>query len=170
MASSEHSHRPLTFEVLLATGGGVGFLPLVPGTFGTLLGLPLAYGIAHLPGVALQIGAISAVIAASIPICSTAALQLGGAKDPGAIVLDEIAAVPIVFAFIPPDRLSWHSPWVWLAGFVLFRLFDITKPPPARQLERLPEGLGIVADDLAAAGYACAALHLLVYFGGQVLL
>jgi phosphatidylglycerophosphatase A len=163
MARPDPVHRRLSLAVLVATGGGVGFLPLVPGTFGTLLGLPLAYGVVQLPGIALQIGAVAAVIAASIPICTEAARQLGRAKDPSAIVLDEIAALPIVFAFISPERLSWQSPWLWLAGFVLFRLFDITKPPPARQLERLPDGLGIVADDLAAAVYACAALHLLVY-------
>jgi len=58
-----------------------------------------------------------------------------------------------------------HSPLIWIAAFVLFRLFDISKPPPARQLERLPDGLGIMADDWAAGGFACLALHALHWFG-----
>lgn len=71
-------------------------------------------------------------------------------KDPGPVVWDEIATVPLVF-------LLWPSgiTWLWLlVGFGLHRLFDITKPPPCRQLERLPEGLGVMVDDVAAAGYA----------------
>lgn len=74
-------------------------------------------------------------------------------KDPGPVVWDEIATVPLVFVLAPAA-----SGW-WLAvGFGLHRLFDITKPWPCRRLERLPGGLGIMADDVAAAGYAAVVL------------
>jgi phosphatidylglycerophosphatase A len=85
---------------------------------------------------------------------------LGNVKDPGCIVLDEIASLPITFFLVPMN--SWI---VVAAGFALHRLFDISKPPPARQLERLPEGLGIMADDWAAGVYSNLVLHALIYFG-----
>ncbi|NOZ39018.1 MAG: hypothetical protein GXP24_02175 [Planctomycetes bacterium] len=94
----------------------------------------------------------------SVAICSAAARVLGGSKDPQSIVLDEIAALPIVFLGITPT-----GPAVWLAGWLLFRLFDITKPSPICRFERLPGGWGIMADDWAAAAVACAALHGLLW-------
>jgi phosphatidylglycerophosphatase A len=161
-AESNARRSRLSPAVFLATGGGIGFAPFAPGTVGTLLGLPLSWAILQIPNAAAQVAVVAAICLASVPICTAAARRLGGAKDPGAIVLDEIASLPIVFLFVPSDRLTYDS-WIWAAGFVLFRLFDVTKPPPARQLERLPEGIGIMADDIAAAIYACAALHLLIY-------
>jgi phosphatidylglycerophosphatase A len=104
-----------------------------------------------------------AICLAGIPICTVAALRMGGLKDPGSIVLDEIASMPIVFFFVP-DAVTGRWP-VLAAGFLLHRIFDITKPPPARQLERLPTGLGIMADDWAAAAYACLALHVVHWTG-----
>jgi phosphatidylglycerophosphatase A len=98
-----------------------------------------------------------------VPICTIAAEQLGGKKDPGAIVLDEIVSLPVTF-FLVERELLVH-PLVMLIGFGLHRLFDITKPPPARQLERLPNGLGIMADDMAAGVYSCIALHLILLTG-----
>ncbi|HEY5315515.1 MAG TPA: phosphatidylglycerophosphatase A [Pirellulales bacterium] len=143
--------------VWLATGFWVGFIPWAPGTFGTLLGLPLAWGLAQLglPGMA---AATAVICLAGIPVCTRAARQLGEGKDPGSIVLDEIASVPITFFGI--------GDWSWgtvLAGFLLHRLFDITKPPPARQLERLPDGLGIMADDWMAGLYSNLALRLVLW-------
>jgi phosphatidylglycerophosphatase A len=73
-------------------------------------------------------------------------------------VWDEIASVPVVFLLAP--LTNWQ---VAAAGFVLHRIFDISKPPPARQLEQLPEGLGIMADDLMAAVYAGIALGIVVW-------
>ena len=103
---------------------------------------------------ALLIGTICLV---GVPVCTAAARALGGAKDPGSIVLDEIASVPITFFMVPIDSL-----WIVVVGFALHRLFDVTKPPPIRHLERLPGGLGIMADDWLAGVYSCAVLHLLV--------
>jgi len=140
----------------------LGFVPFAPGTFGTLAGLPLSWAILQVPSALGQIAIIAAICLAAVPICTAAARRLGSAKDPSAIVLDEVVSLPIVFLFVPADQLS-HQPWLWAAGFVLFRLFDVTKPPPARQLERLPDGAGIVADDIAAALYSCAVLHVLIH-------
>jgi phosphatidylglycerophosphatase A len=152
--------QPKSVAVFLATGAWVGFIPFAPGTFGALWGLPLAWVIAATPSVPLRIVVILAICAVGIPICTLAARNLGGKKDPGSIVFDEIASLPITFFLVPFD--SWA---VVVAGFLLHRLFDITKPPPARQLERLPEGLGIMADDWIAGLYSNLALRVLFWFG-----
>ena len=94
-----------------------------------------------------------------IPISKQGARSSPGIKDPSWIVFDEIVSLPITFFLIPIDGLL-----VILAGFTLNRLFDITKPPPVRNLERLPEGLGIMADDWAAGVYSCLTLHLLFWW------
>lgn len=149
--------------VILATGLWVGRMPFAPGTFGALLGLPLAWGVSFIPNVWCQVIFIVAICLAGIPICTIAARQMGGLKDPGAIVLDEIASLPIAFFLVPRGTLQ--HPWVLITGFILHRLFDITKPPPARQLERLPTGLGIMADDWAAGVYSCLVLHGILWAG-----
>jgi phosphatidylglycerophosphatase A len=118
----------------------------------------LAWAIGLLPALNAQLLAIGMVGLASVAICSAAARALGGGKDPQSIVLDEIAALPIVFLGVEAT-----GPPIWLAGWLLFRAFDITKPPPIRQFERLPAGWGIMADDWVAAAGACVALHLLLW-------
>lgn len=82
-----------------------------------------------------------------------------GKKDPVSVVIDEVAGQMIAFIGVP---LGWKP---LLAAFVLFRAFDILKPPPVRQLEALPEGVGIMADDVMAGIYALGVMHLLLYFG-----
>jgi phosphatidylglycerophosphatase A len=146
----------------LATGGWVGLVRYAPGTFGAVWGLPLAWLTqrSSQSNLLFEVALIAVVFAVGVPICTAATARLGGKKDPGAIVLDEIASMPIVFLAVPLD--SWT---VAVAGFALHRLFDISKPPPARQLERLPDGLGIMADDVAAAVYANLALRLVVFTG-----
>jgi phosphatidylglycerophosphatase A len=146
--------------VFLATGTWLGLVPFAPGTVGALWGLPLAWGVGKLPVPWLQAAAIVALAMAGIPLCTAAAKRLGGLKDPGAIVYDEIASMPITFFLVPMDNLS-----VVAAGFALHRLFDISKPPPARALERLSGGLGIMADDWIAGLYSNVALHVLRAFG-----
>lgn len=150
-----------SLSVLLATGAGVGLVAPAPGTVASAVwGLPLAWAIGQLPGVIWQILAIAALAAVGIPLCTRAGRALGGKKDNQAIVWDEIVTVPIVFLWVPLS--SWK---VALAGFLLHRLMDITKPPPARQLEGLPEGLGVMADDLIAGFYACLALAAVAWLG-----
>lgn len=164
----EERGRSTGLAVFLATGFGLGFFPVAPGTVGALWGLPLAWGLEHLahrtslgaPYADLcQALAIVAICAAGVPVCTAAARRLGK-KDPGSIVLDEIASMPIAFYLVP--IANWK---IAVAGFVLHRFFDVTKPPPARQLERLPAGLGIMADDWAAAVYANLALRALLWLG-----
>jgi phosphatidylglycerophosphatase A len=145
----------------LAIGFGTGLAPVAPGTFGSLPGLALA-GILHAWGgqTALLLG-----LAAVIVLGTWSAHDLSrrmGLKDPGLIVVDEIAGQMLTLAGM---RLS--AP-VMAAGFVLFRAFDVLKPPPARQLEGLPGGFGIMADDLAAALYANLALRAALAWFPQV--
>jgi phosphatidylglycerophosphatase A len=137
---------------------GVGLYLPAPGTFGAAIGSLLAWGISHLPGIGWQAAVIAVLFVAGIPLCTVAGRALGRGKDPGAIVWDELVTVQMVFLFVP--LANWR---VGVAGFALHRIFDITKPPPARQLEWLPEGLGVMADDVAAAVYAGATLYFLAW-------
>jgi phosphatidylglycerophosphatase A len=139
--------------VFLAKGLGLGSMPKAPGTWGSLLGLPLAFGVARLP-LAGQIAAAAAIFVLGVWLCGRAARGFQ-TKDPGAIVFDEIAAFPVIYLFVPLNAFTA------VAGFLLFRLFDITKPWPARQFEKLPGGLGIMADDFMAGVYAGLALWCL---------
>jgi phosphatidylglycerophosphatase A len=81
-----------------------------------------------------------------------------GRKDPGCVVIDEVAGQLITLIAVP---VSWKT---LLAGFILFRAFDTTKPPPVRQLERLPEGTGIVVDDIGAGIYALVVMQVLLHY------
>lgn len=146
------------WPVFLATGAWIGLVPWAPGTFGTLWGVLLAWGIGQIELVPLRALVIAALVAVGIPLCTVAARRMGGLKDPGAIVFDEIAAVPIAFFLIPIE--GWTVAGL---GFLSFRLFDIAKPPPVKRFEKLPEGLGIMADDCVAAVYANLALRLVLW-------
>jgi phosphatidylglycerophosphatase A len=157
------SSIPQQVAIWIATGLGLCRVVPAPGTVGTaLFGLPFAWAVGQLPGVGWQIAAIIVAVLVGVPLTTAANRALGGAKDHQAIVWDEIASMPIVFLLVP--MANWK---VALAGFVLHRIFDISKPPPARQLERLSEGVGIMADDLMAAAYAAVALGLLSWIDGS---
>ena len=120
--------------------------------------MPLAWSIGLIHNGWWQLLVIVILNLVGIPLSTRAGNDLGGTKDNQAIVWDEIVTVPMVFVIVP--LTDW---WSGVAGFVLIRLFDIWKPPPARQLERLPNGLGIMADDWVAGTYACLALALLYW-------
>ncbi len=138
--------------LFLATGLGIGLVPVMPGTFGTLLGLPLAWGLNRTGWpLAVELPVIAAIILAGIPLCGRAA-RLLGKTDPGCVVFDEIAAIPLVFLL---ERITFSTA---ILGFIWFRIFDITKPWPVRRLERLPGGLGIMIDDAVAALFAAISL------------
>lgn len=143
----------------LATGAWVGMFPVMPGTVGALWGIPLSLAVAMVPQPPLQLLIIALLALVGVPICTAGAARLG-LKDPGPVVFDEIVALPLTY-FLHPVR----DPAVLVAGFLLFRLFDIVKPPPVRQFERLPAGWGIMADDLVAGVYANLSLCLLTQFG-----
>lgn len=145
--------------VWLTTGAWVGFVPMMPGTVGAIWGIPLAWYLAQIPSVFTQILIIGILVGVGIPICTIAA-RIIGRKDPGCIVWDEIVTVPMTFLFISPHLM--RNAWILLMGFILHRVFDISKPPPARAIEKLPNGTGIMLDDCVAGVYSCIALHLII--------
>ncbi len=139
---------------LLAFGFGSGLSPWAPGTMGSLLGVALAWWTLPLTGELRLLVAI-ALILSGIWLCGESARRIGVHDHPG-IVWDEIAAMYLVLLLLPPSLP------LWALGFGLFRLFDIWKPWPIRDLDhRLRGGLGIMLDDLVAALYA--ALILVIY-------
>ena len=139
----------------LAFGFGTGLAPVAPGTFGSLPGVLLAWLTLDL-GIYVQVGVAAALFLAGIPICGASARKLG-IHDHGGIVWDEICGMYVTLLLAPASLLGFA------AGFGLFRLFDIVKPWPIRDLDhRLGGGLGIMLDDLVAALYA---LILLAFWG-----
>ncbi|MFM8635586.1 MAG: phosphatidylglycerophosphatase A [Planctomycetia bacterium] len=142
--------------VFVATCGGVGRLGLAPGTAGAAVGAVIA---AVLAGWELspivEAGILVAINLVGVPVCTRAAALLGRGSDPGAIVYDEAASLPLGLLVIPAAA---RSPIVIAAAFLLHRLFDISKLPPGKQLERLPGGLGIMADDWGAAAWMALCL------------
>jgi phosphatidylglycerophosphatase A len=142
--------------LFVGTGAGIGFAPIVPGSFGSLWGPLVVWWLRSpaLPGLLYAAAALLLVVV-GVPICTTGARVLRR-HDPAPVVIDEIAAFPIVFAVVELDLATA------ILGFLSFRVFDITKPWPVRRFERLPRGFGIMADDLVAAVYAGGALWLIV--------
>ena len=145
---------------MLATAGGIGLVFPAPGTWGAVCGLAVAWAMSMTASTAVWWLLAIGLVAIGVPICDRAARQLGGTKDPQAVIWDELATVPLVFVVVP-----LVGTWTALAGFALHRLFDITKPWPCRALERLPGGWGIMADDVAAAVYAACVLKLVAWIG-----
>jgi phosphatidylglycerophosphatase A len=141
--------------IWIATGLGVGLVAPAPGTIAGLWGLPLVAAIARAPGgVYVQAVVIAVLLVLAAALCDLAVRALGSSGDPSSVALDEIVVLPIVFLGAP--LLNWQ---VMLAGFLLFRIFDIWKPGLVTTAERLPGGFGIVADDIVAAALAWAALR-----------
>lgn len=154
---------PQTFPerliVFLAQGCGLGWSRLGPGTAGSLGAIPLAWVLKQaLPDPLAYLAMLIVVVCFGIWICHQATRILN-VKDPGSVVLDEIAAVLLIFAIVP---WTW---WTAIAGFILFRILDISKPWPIRVLERLPGGWGIMADDLFAGG----AVGLILWLANRLL-
>ena len=142
--------------VVLATCGWLGRIPRAPGTFGAALGIGLSAAAASLEcpiGVEAAVAVLLCVV--GIPICGLAARQMGRGSDPGAIVWDEMASVPLGLLLVPAGE---RSPPLLLAAFLLHRLFDIWKPFPCRQLDQGHGGLGIMADDWGAAAWMALGL------------
>ncbi len=138
----------------LAFGLGTGLAPRAPGTAGTLLGVVLQLGLLWLPQLAYY-SMVMLTILAGIGLCGYAARRLGVHDHPG-IVWDEVAGFVLAMCFAPP---GWQF---LLAGFVLFRVFDIVKPWPIRWIDqRVQGGLGIMLDDLLAGLFTGVLLWLL---------
>jgi phosphatidylglycerophosphatase A len=152
---------PLWAE-LTATFLGIGRLRPGPGTWGSLATVISWAALAYTMPLAFRLPVSIALVVFVTAIGIPAAMLVtrgSGIKDPQFVVIDEVAGQLIALIGAP---LGWKS---FLAGFILFRIFDILKPPPVRQLEALPEGFGIVLDDIAAGLYALVIMHLLLHFG-----
>jgi len=162
-----------TWKRWFVTLGGSGMSPVAPGTMGSLAATVLLAGIIWVfrhTQTPLTVITWNAILIAGILIYGALCVVLGewatqyyGRKDPGACVLDEGAGICLTGLFVPLYA-GRRELWALLAIFVAFRVFDILKPPPARQLERLPYGWGILLDDLAAAVYANIACQLILRF------
>jgi len=150
------------WATLIATFFGAGRLRPGPGTWASLATALLWWLLAsHLPTAIrtpVIVALIVIVVAIGIPAATLEARGCGK-KDPSHVVIDEVAGQLVTLIACP---IMWQA---LLAGFILFRAFDIVKPPPVRSLEKLPEGTGIVVDDLGAGVYALAILQLLLHFG-----
>ena len=150
---SERS-RPAAMDpaTIVATWFGVGFLPVAPGTWGSLAALPFAWGIDAAIGPMGLAVAAAAVFALGVWASDGAVRRLGG-KDPGPVVVDEVVGQWIVLIAIPPN-LVWYA-----AAFVVFRVFDIAKPWPVSWADRhVAGGLGIMLDDVFAGVYGAATI------------
>jgi len=181
VASSRERTFGDTIALAVATCG-VGFIPLAPGTWGSLLGV-------FLWASALRAGAEvyrfadsrswtslqSESLCVTLAVLALAGLMYAGVwaasrverlterKDPGIVVIDEVVGQLITFLFVPRGT----GVWAIVAGFFLFRLFDIWKPYPIRRLEILESGLGVMADDVLAGIYAAAVMSLLVFISSH---
>ena len=146
--------------MLVATCFGVGFLPITPGSWGSFVALPFAWVIRDQWGAAGL--AIAAMIAFMVGWWAAATVARASAvEDPGAVVIDEVAAQWLVLLAAPP------APLPYALAFVLFRTFDIWKPWPVQWADRhVKGGLGIMLDDLFAAVYAMISLLVLLALGG----
>lgn len=140
----------------IATVGGVGWFPIAPGTAGSAVGVAI-YLLTRGWSAPAQIGLLIAVTAIGVWAASVAETALKK-EDPGPVVIDEVAGQLLTLLL---TGVGWKGA---IAGFFIFRLFDILKPFPARQLERLHGGLGIMADDLMAGAYGLAVMLLLIRF------
>ncbi len=146
---------------LVAIFFGAGLGKPGPGTWGSAAAVLLWALIAHFLPVHLQLYVILALVALSTAIgipAATLEARGCGRKDPSHVVIDEVAG-QLVTLIGAPVRFA-----PLLIGFLLFRAFDILKPPPIRQLEKLPDGTGIVVDDLGAGVFGCIVLQVLLHF------
>jgi phosphatidylglycerophosphatase A len=187
MTTKPDAARPL-FALAIATSLGVGYLPLAPGTWGSAAAVGLAFGVAVLTrseaGPAILVSEFSLLLGlAAIGLWASQRVvaAVPSDPDPGYVVIDELsgqtislvagaalrawtaapaqeAITPKLTAALSAGLLNWKY---LLVGFILFRVFDIWKPFPARRAELLPGGLGIMADDWVAGAYAALGLWLL---------
>lgn len=190
LATRRPARSPKDYLALAIATCGVGYLPLAPGTWGSLVGVGgyllfqfFATRIWPLPPLSARnietSDSIEVLIANTLHTvalrttvllffvtllswvgiwAATRTETLQGRKDPGIVVIDEVAGQLLTFMFLPiPSK-----PWMIVTGFLLFRAFDILKPYPARRLESLKSGLGIMADDIVAGAYAAILVAVLI--------
>ena len=143
--------------MFLATGFYIGNIPFAPGTFGSLIGLPLSFALA---GISLTQAMLCILFFIIFAVCiADAAEKILKQNDPGCIVIDEIAGMMVTLIGLPVSPITLAS------GFIIFRILDILKPFPIRNIDkRIPGGLGVVADDVAAGIIANLLLRGLFFF------
>jgi phosphatidylglycerophosphatase A len=191
--SEPRSARSLKDYVALAIATcGVGYLPLAPGTWGSLVGVGLYYLLKYAfaevylfafenhwttkdafaegyeQRVTFLFTCVLLLVIGGISLLGTWAAsrteKIIGRKDPGIVVIDEVAGQLVAFIFLPHFFLGVPVPPIILIGFLAFRFFDIVKPYPARKMESLAAGLGIMADDLVAGAYAALLVTVIMAF------
>ncbi|MBI2189321.1 MAG: phosphatidylglycerophosphatase A [Acidobacteria bacterium] len=143
------------FALLIATGGYVGYVPVAPGTAGSALGLAVLWLVRSTGSPVTEV-----TVAAAVAILGTWSAGMAerhfGRVDPGPVVVDEVLGMLVTLLWLPINALGA------CAGFLVFRLLDIVKPWPARRLEALPRGWGVMADDAMAAVYGYLIMRGLV--------
>jgi phosphatidylglycerophosphatase A len=151
------SNRRAGPAIWIATAGGAGYFPIAPGTAGSAVGILIVFALARLPLQRIEsiavLAAVAAVLFAIGVWAATKAESFFGKTDPGQVVIDEVVGQMLTLVLFPRGNWEWL-----LGGFILFRLFDIVKPFPARQAERFSRGWGIMVDDVVAGLYGLAVL------------
>jgi phosphatidylglycerophosphatase A len=174
------SKSKFTLPLWIAQGFGVGRIPVAPGTFGSVVGVLWFAMLLATGNLWLFLIGMIAGIGLSVSLCGIAE-EILGQKDPGCVVLDEIAAIPVCFlawvgilylrngSLPAPEHFFSSSNWLGtVAVFAAFRLFDVAKPWPVRQSQSLPGGWGVTVDDVLAAVYVN--LLALLVFGAKMFL
>ena len=141
------------FFIFIASGFGAGFSPIVPGTMGTLIAIPISYFVSSISSPLYELTLVAFFFFSSW--ISNQAESHWGTKDDRRIVIDEIMGFLVTMLWVPKTLFSI------VAGFILFRFFDILKPFPIRRLEGVKSGYGVVLDDVLAGIYANIVVHLL---------
>ena len=149
-----------SLSIWIATGLGAGYFPVAPGTAGSAVGLALVVAFRQVPleplVLAVGLAALTGLLFVVGVWSAGKAEKVFGRVDPGQVVIDEVAGQ--ILTFVATPRVTWIG---LIAGFLLFRGFDIVKPFPARRAERFPGGWGIMLDDLVAGLYSMIALVIL---------
>lgn len=148
--------------ILIATVGHVGQMPVAPGTWGSLAGLGLLFVVRSTADPAFEVAVLILVLAAGVWASSVAERHYGQ-RDPGVVVVDEVAGMLLALLWLPVGLVGAG------VGFLAFRVFDILKPFPARTAERLPGGWGIMADDVVAGLYALAVVRFVAWVAPSVM-
>ena len=154
--------KPTDYLALSIATCGVGYLPLAPGTFGSLVGVGLFLLLARvIAGNALVVVVLASIVAVTFAgiWAGSRIEQLSGRKDPGKVVVDEVAGQMITL--FPLTLFAHWSAGIVILSFILFRFFDIVKPYPANRLQELDGGIGIMFDDLIAGVYGAVVISII---------
>ena len=141
--------------LFIATCGYIGYVPVAPGTFGSAVGLVVFYAVRSTGSSGVELAAIVVLFAVGVWSAAIAERHFGDV-DPAPVVLDEVVGMLVTLAFLPVNATGA------IVGFLIFRVLDVFKPWPSARFERLPGGLGVMADDGMAAVYSNLALRGLI--------